>query len=256
MARAHLPPPPPARLGWAYFLDVDGTLVEFAPSPDGIHVDADLLGLLKRLHQAGGGGLALVSGRALADLDTRLDGLRVPMAGQHGLERRDADGGIHHGAVPLPHQSIRNLLLGELQAHPGLLLEDKGMTLALHYRQAPALGAYVYRLMAGLANRLGKDYTLQKGKYVLELKPAAADKGKAIAAYLAEPPFAGRHPVFIGDDVTDEHGFEAINRLGGLSIKVGPGSTAARHRLADVAAVRNWLAAALEEQACAISTSP
>jgi len=246
MTRAKLPPPP-ARLGWAYFLDVDGTLVEFAPSPDAVQVDTDLLALLKRLDRAGGGALALVSGRSLSDLNTRLDGLRVPMAGQHGLERRNADGDIQLSAAPLPHQSIRNLLLGELQAHPGLLLEDKGMTLALHYRQAPALGAYVHRLMAGLARRLGTDYALQKGKFVVELKPAAADKGKAIAAYLAEPPFAGRHPVFIGDDATDEHGFEAINRLGGLSIKVGPGNTAARHRLTDVAAVRAWLAAALQE---------
>lgn len=247
MPRAPLPPPPPARLGWAYFLDVDGTLVDFAPRPDAIHVDDDLLGLLKRFDREGGGGLALVSGRALADLERRLDGLRVPIAGQHGLERRDAGGGIHLSAAPLPHQAIRDLLLAELQAHPGLLLEDKGMTLALHYRQAPSLGAYAHRLLDGLARRLGGGYTLQKGKYVLELKPAAADKGKAIAAYLAEPPFAGRHPVFIGDDVTDEHGFEAINRMGGLSIKVGPGATAARHRLADVAAVRRWLAAALEE---------
>lgn len=247
MTRAKLSPPPPARLGWAYFLDVDGTLVEFAPSPDEVRVEPDLLALLKRLDGASGGGLALVSGRALSDLDARLDGLRVPMAGQHGLERRDALGGIHLSATPLPHQAIRNLLLSELKTHPGLLLEDKGMTLALHYRQAPALGAYVHRLLAGLARRLGGDYTLQKGKYVLELKPGAADKGKAITTYLAEPPFAGRHPVFIGDDVTDERGFEAVNRLGGLSIKVGPGKTAACHRLADVAAVRAWLAAALEE---------
>jgi trehalose 6-phosphate phosphatase len=247
MTRAKLPPPPPARLGWAYFLDVDGTLVEFAPRPDTIHVDADLLGLLKRLDRDGHGGLALVSGRALADLSCRLDGLKVPMAGQHGLERLDASGNIHLDATALPHLAIRTMLLDELEAHPGLLLEDKGMTLALHYRQTPALGAYVHRLMAGLARRLGTDYALQKGKFVVELKPAAADKGKAIAAYLAEPPFAGRHPVFIGDDVTDEHGFEAINRLGGLSIKVGPGNTAARHRLADVAAVRAWLAAALQE---------
>lgn len=257
MPRAQLPPPPPARLDWAYFLDVDGTLIELAASPDAIRVDPALLALLKRLGLASGGALALVSGRALSDLTHRLDGLALPMAGQHGLEWRDGAGITHVRGAPSPdHQTIKNRFLGQLKHHPGLLLEDKGMTLALHYRQSPSLGAHARRLMAALARDMGGAYALQQGKFVVELKPAAADKGDAIAAFLARPPFAGRFPVFIGDDITDERGFAEINRLGGLSIKVGPGQTRAHHRLADVAAVRAWLGHALENHACATSTSP
>jgi len=141
---------------------------------------------------------------------------------------------------------VRTQVADQVRRHPALLMEDKGMTLALHYRQAPFLAGHVHRLMARLAGQLGPSYTVQKGKYVAELKPAGMDKGTAIADYLAEPPFSGRHPVFIGDDANDELAFARINLQGGLSIKVGPGPSCATHRLADVHAVRNWLAVALE----------
>lgn len=248
------PPPstprtlPPARLDWAYFLDVDGTLIDLAATPDTVHVDEALLTLLGTLHKRCGGALALVSGRSLADLEHRLGSLGIAMAGQHGLERRDGQGRLH---VPIPPSAARHgakaALLAATANHPGLLLEDKGLALALHYRQAPTLATHAHRLMAGLARGMGAEYTVQKGKFVVELKPAGIDKGTAIAAYLREIPFAGRRPVFIGDDANDEHGFAEINRLGGLSIKVGKGGTCAGHRLADVAAVRAWLAIALEE---------
>jgi trehalose 6-phosphate phosphatase len=238
--------PPDAESNWAYFLDVDGTLIDIAATPDAVHVDEELLALLARLHAVNGGALALISGRSLADLDERLPGLRVPMAGQHGLERRDAVGAVWRpgiGSAAWP--AIRAALARERGRNAGLLLEDKGFTLALHYRLAPRLASHVHRLMAEMNRRAGDGYTLQKGKFVVELKPDGIDKGTAIAAYLGEPPFAGRRPVFIGDDANDEHGFAEINRVGGVSIKVGPGRTGARHRLASVAAVRNWLAAAL-----------
>jgi len=239
-------PPPPPRLDWAYFLDVDGTLIDIADTPDAVHVDDALLALIARLQRASGGAVALVSGRALSFLDHRLGALHLPLAGQHGLERRDASGRVWmHAAPPAARSAIKAALAPVLARHPGLLLEDKGLTLALHYRLAPQLAAYAHRLMARLAAAANAGLEVQRGRRVAEIKPAGVDKGAAVAAYLAEPPFAGRRPVFIGDDLNDEHGFAEVNRLDGISIKVGKGASCARYRLADVAAVRRWLADAL-----------
>ena len=239
---------PRAQPGWAYFLDVDGTLIEFADKPGDVHVDDALLGLLARLHHACGGALALVSGRTLADLEQRLGSVRIPVAGQHGLERRDAAGRRHvHATPPAAKRELRERLDALVARHPGLLLEDKGLTLALHYRQTPSLAAWLHRLLADWVAG-NEALQLQKGKWVLEIKPAGFDKGSAIAEFLAEAPFCGRTPVFIGDDVTDESGFARVNLLGGYSIKVGLGRTAARYRLPDVNAVRGWLVGALQAQ--------
>jgi len=239
-------PPPPPRLDWAYFLDVDGTLIDIADTPDAVHVDGALLTLIARLQRASGGAVALVSGRALSFLDHRLGALRLPLAGQHGLERRDASGRVWiHAAPPAARSAIKAALAPVLARHPGLLLEDKGLTLALHYRLAPQLAAYAHRLMARLAAAASAGLEVQRGRRVAEIKPAGMDKGSAVSAYLAEPPFAGRRPVFIGDDLNDEHGFAEVNRLDGISVKVGTGASCARYRLADVAAVRRWLADAL-----------
>lgn len=238
--------PPPARATWAYFLDVDGTLIAFADHPSAIQVDDALLGLLARLYQVCGGALALVSGRTLADLEERLGRGCLPLAGQHGLERRDATHRVHVvAAAPTATSALQHRLAPLLARYPGLVLEDKGLTLALHYRQAPRLGGYLHRVLRGWLAQHGAGLHMQTGKYVLEIKPARGDKGSAIGAFMAEPPFQGRTPVCIGDDVTDEHGFAMVNRLGGYTIKVGPGRTCAGWRLPDVDAVRAWLAAAL-----------
>lgn len=231
---------------WAYFLDVDGTLIEFADSPDAVRIDDALLGMVARLHQACGGALALVSGRSIADLDNRLGSIRVPLAGQHGLERRSAAGRLRtHSATSAEKLLIRRSLEPAVARHPGLLLEDKGQTLALHYRQAPQLASYAHRLMHAAVEHSADRLCLQKGKFVVEIKPRGFDKGSAIEEFMAEPPFNGRAPVFIGDDVTDELGFGTVNRLGGISVKVGAGKTQARWRLRNVDAVRQWLASAL-----------
>lgn len=249
MTTARTKKPPPASAGWAFFLDVDGTLIDIAASPGAARVDDALLGLVARLHHACGGALALVSGRCLADLEQRLGSVRIPIAGQHGLERRDAAGRLHtHAAPPGAKRELRRRLDALVAAHPGLLLEDKGLTLALHYRQAPQLAGWLHRLLAGWLEERTEGLHLQKGKRVLEIKPAGFDKGSAIAEFMAEPPFHGRRPVFIGDDVTDEHGFERVNLINGHTVKVGVGRTAARHRLPDVAAVRAWLADAIPPQ--------
>lgn len=238
--------PPAARPDWAYFLDVDGTLIDIADTPDAVQVDAALLDLIARLHRASGGAVALVSGRAVADLQRRLGRLRLPLAGQHGLERCDAAGKLHLQRPPASRRAIKAALAPVLARHPGLLLEDKGLALALHYRRAPHLAAYAQRLMARLAVAAGPGLELQRGKRVAELKPPGVDKGTAVTAYLAEAPFKGRRPVFIGDDLNDEHAFAEVNRRDGVSIKVGRGASCARYRLRDVAAVRTWLMAALK----------
>ncbi len=238
--------PPPSCVDWCYFLDVDGTLIEIADTPDAARVDTALLDLITRLHQASGGAVALVSGRALSDLENRLGTLHLPLAGQHGLERRDAAGRLWiHAAPPAAKYAIIEALAPILACHPGLLLEDKGLTLALHYRQAPHLAAYAHRLMLRLAGTAGAVLEVQRGKCVAEVKPSGIDKGTAVAEYLTESPFRGRRPVFIGDDLNDEHGFAEVNKLNGISIKVGKGESCAHFRLHDVAAVRLWLANAL-----------
>jgi trehalose 6-phosphate phosphatase len=238
-------PPTPSTL-WAYFLDVDGTLLDLAENPNAIHVDQALLQLLDRLHRASGA-VALISGRAISDLDRRIATPRLPRAGQHGLERRDAAGRLWlHATPPEAKERIRKALTPLLESHPGLLLEDKGLTLALHYRQEPELEGLVNELMARLIAESDGALVMQKGKCVAEAKPANFDKGTAIEEYLSEAPFKGRTPVFIGDDLNDEHGFAAINRLGGISVKVGEGDSCATYRLPNVAAVRNWLASAME----------
>jgi len=247
MRTIHLPPA--ARIEWAYFLDVDGTLIDIADTPDAVTVDASLLDLIARLHRATLGAMALVSGRSLSDLKERLGTLHLPMAGQHGLERRDAAGRLWmHAAPPAAKTLIKETLAPILTRHPGLLLEDKGLTLALHYRRAPHLAAYAQRLLAQMALVAGGELEVQHGKRVVELKPSGIDKGTAVAEYLAEPPFLGRLPVFIGDDRNDEHGFAEVNRLHGVSIKVGKGSSCARYRLPNVAAARNWLGLALKDK--------
>lgn len=234
--------PPPAQADWAYFLDVDGTLLDLAATPDGICVDSALPALLAALHQANGGAVALISGRSLSDLDRRLGLPALPKAGQHGLERRDAMGRLWlHATPPQAKHALQAALAPVLAAHPGLLLEDKGLSLALHYRQVPHLAAYVHELMQRLVAEIGDGLVIQEGKCVVEVKPAGIDKGVAVGEYLGEPPFAGRRPVFIGDDRSDAHGFAAVNERGGLSIGVGPGDFGARHGLDDVAAVRAWL---------------
>lgn len=241
----HFPPVP--SVNWCFFLDVDGTLIEIAGTPDAVHVDTALLDLIARLHRATGGAVALISGRALSDLEDRLGTVRLPVAGQHGLERRDVAGRLWiHAAPPAAKHTIQEALAPALIRHPGLLLEDKGLTLALHYRQAPHLAAYARRLMSGLARNAGADLEVQYGKCVAEIKPSGVDKGTAVAEYLKESPFRNRRPVFIGDDLNDEHGFAKVNKMEGISIKVGKGRSCARFRLPDTTAVRYWLEDALK----------
>jgi len=240
-----LPRPDPS---WAYFLDFDGTLVPFAAAPERVKVDPALRAAILALYDATGGAVAIVTGRPLAQVDRLFRGVRLPAAGHHGLERRSAAGRLtRHASATPPLDRVRRELRHRIAAHPGLLLEDKEAALALHYRRAPRLASYAHRLAREAVARLGPAHVLRRGKRVVEIAPAGGDKGTAIAAFMREPPFRGRTPVFLGDDVTDEFGFRAVNRLRGHSIKVGAGATAAKWRLRDVRAVRGWLTADLND---------
>jgi len=244
---------PPPRLGGdaALFLDVDGTLLEIAPRPEFVIVPPTLPLLLDRLAAERRGALALVSGRPLSDIDRLFAPWRGAAAGVHGAERRRLDGGVVRrldGPADLAAATALDRLrpaLAELaQRMPGVWLEDKGRTLALHYRAAPERGSEILDLARRWVPQ-GDDFLrLIAGKMVVELQPRFYGKDGAIAAFMAEPPFQGRAPVFLGDDTTDEDGFAEINRRGGLSIRIGgPAPTAAVHALPSVSAALEWLAA-------------
>lgn len=228
----------------AFFLDLDGTLLDIIEHPHHVTVDDELLRLLKALGRASGGALAIISGRTAADIDRLLANAGFCVAGQHGAERRDFSGKMHRHAVPLDAlEEARRSLWALAAKHPALVLEDKGVNLALHFRTAPGLRDEVLGAARRLAGESGGAFEVQLGKMVVELRPSGKDKGVAIAEFLEEAPFKGHTPVFVGDDLTDEFGFAMINRVGGHSVKVGEGESAARWRLPDAAAVRAWLAA-------------
>ena len=232
----------PAPREIALFLDVDGTLLHIADTPDAVTIDRATVDLLARAHRATGGATALITGRRIADVDRLFAPLALPVAGQHGFERRDAAGALHRHAQPLPQLSeVRARLEAFAAGHPGVLIEDKALTLAAHYRLAPAAGSTLGALVERLAADSGGALAIQRGKMVFELRPAGKDKGTAIAEFLDEAPFRGRTPVFLGDDLTDEYGFSIVNGRGGVSVKVGDEPTEATARLPDVDAVRAWL---------------
>src|SRR5215467_10466602 len=231
----------------AFFLDLDGTLLDITDHPHHVTVDEGLLRLLKALNRAAQGALAIISGRPATDIDRLLANPGFCVAGQHGAERRDFSGTMHRHAVPLAAlDEARRRFKAIAAKHPALVLEDKGVNLALHFRSAPALRTEVQDAVRGLAAELGGAFEVQLGKMVVELRPSGKDKGVAIAEFLEEAPFRGRTPVFVGDDLTDEFGFALINRVGGHSVKVGEGESGARWRLPDSGAVRSWLAAFVE----------
>ena len=229
----------------ALFLDFDGTLVHIVDRPDLTHVPASLLATLGEAHQSLDGALALITGRSIADLDRLMDPLRLPAAGVHGLEYRDDTGVTRASTTTLFPDWAREELVKLAARADGLLTEDKGHGMAIHYRLAPEREPEIREAVDRIAARLGPDFLLQNGNMVIELRPACASKGTAVTRFMAEPPFAGRRPVFVGDDVTDEDAFGIVNELGGYSIKVGrrDAASAARYELEDVGAVRNWLIA-------------
>lgn len=226
---------------WCLFLDVDGTLLELADSPGGVAVDASLMPLLARLRVLSQGALALVSGRTLQNLDQLLGSTDLPMAGLHGCERRDARGRLHVAPVAVEQLAeVRAGLQRLVSRHPGLLLEDKGAGLALHFLKVRELEHELRAEVALLAAPLVPRFALLDGHAVIEVKPAAHTKDSAVTEFMGEEPFRGRQPIFIGDDQTDYGGFAAVRRFDGLAIAVGP-RVKSEWWLPDPRSVRQWL---------------
>ena len=237
----------------ALFLDFDGTLADLAPQPELVRLADDLVPLLHLLFEHVGGALAIVSGRRLSDLDEFLCPLELPSAAEHGAQRRLADGQQVSIAPPDLQHAIKAAGALAMQ-HSRLRVEIKNAAVALHYRHAPELEMRCLQVMSeAVAASTGVE--LLCGKYVFEIKPAGVSKGTAIAAFMLHAPFAGRVPLFAGDDVTDEAGFFAVQLLGGAGIKVGAGGTVAQHRCASPAALRQWLHEACPQRA-SISRKP
>ena len=240
-----LPPPPSDLLdGAALFLDFDGTLVDLAETPAAIQVSPGLGPLLERLQERLSGRLAIVSGRSIADLESHIECAGIAVSGSHGLELRLADGHSLPVSIPEGLEKMRSAVSEFAASQQGLLVEEKPAGIALHYRLAPALADEVEGFMAELA--MAHQLSLQRGHMVVELRPEGATKGDALRAIMAEPDFADARPVFVGDDLTDEHAFEAAADLRGAGVLVGAErATAARYRLATVDAVSDWLSQAI-----------
>ena len=223
----------------ALFLDFDGTLVDLAPRPDAVIVPLGLVGTLQVLNDYLDGALALISGRPIEQIDGYLRPLHLPVAGVHGAERRSGDGDITLVATH-PLQRVEEAAAALTARHPQLRIENKRGSVALHYRQAPELEALCLQTMqAAVEDSPG--LTLLRGKMVVEAKPGGASKARAIEAFLQEAPFAGRVPVFVGDDCTDEVGFAAVQRMRGLGVKVGAGASVAWQRIESPVALRDQL---------------
>ncbi|MCJ2055302.1 trehalose-phosphatase [Methylobacterium sp. J-048] len=227
----------------ALFLDFDGTLAEIAPRPDAVQVEPGLVETLERLRDRLGGALAIVTGRPVSVIDGFLAPSRLDAAGLHGVERRVA--GALSGGRAEDHPELRRQverLQAESRALADVLIEDKGASVAVHWRLASADdAAWAEALVKDAADTLGGAYRLQLGKAVGEIVPAQATKAHAIRAFLEQPPYAGRRPVFFGDDRTDEIAFASVAEDGGIAVRVGDGDTVASRRLPGPAAVRALL---------------
>ncbi len=229
--------------GLAIFLDIDGTLLEIADTPDGIVVPDGLCAALTRLSRRLDGAVALVTGRSIATVEQLFPGVPVVVNGLHGAEWRDANGQSHGAGVTPRLMAAKQRLQGQVAQWPGVIFEDKGAAFAAHYRLSPPSEPMVRRLMQALAADVGPGWKLQEGKAVVELRPRGRDKGDALMQTMKQKAFEHRTPLAIGDDVTDEAMFAAANRLGGLSVRVGGDLThsVAQARLESPAAVRAWI---------------
>ena len=235
--------PPPVRFDrLALFLDMDGVLAPLAETPDAVVPVPRRTAVLRRLDKRLEGRLAIVSGRTLGEIDriSGTDGLTA--SGVHGLERRRGDGSLASAKAAAGVGEATRALHDFQADHPGVIVEEKGVSVGLHYRQAPEAEGAALAVARAIAERT--QLSLQPGNLVVELKTPGADKGSAITAFMAEAPFKGATPVMLGDDLTDEHGFTAVAALGGFGVLVGPlRETAAKHRLEDVDGVLDWLEA-------------
>lgn len=209
--------PPPPRRNWALFLDLDGTLIDIAERPDAVEVPPGLIAALTAVEAWLGGALAIVSGRPMADLDRLLAPLSVARAAEHGAVLRYG-GQTMVTARKLPPDWIVRIRQ-EMQAWPGVLLEEKSCSVAVHYRQCPEYAGAVEQLLRKLVQRdLG--FEVLSARMAFEIRDSSVHKGRAVAEFMKLLPFSDRLPVFVGDDVTDEDGFREARAQGGMGLHV------------------------------------
>lgn len=226
----------------ALFLDLDGTLVELAPDPASVQLSQRVVAVLRKLETRLDGAIAVVSGRPREQLNRMLGALKLPRVGLHGLDREEIARSGELEAWRARLEPARTTLGWALAGRPRLRLEDKGATIAVHFREAPGEEMYVQQLLDALAARLGSDFEVLDGSLVKELRSKAGDKGEAVRRFMGARPFIGRMPVYVGDDTTDLDGFRVVESLGGVTIAVGE-RIAGQYRLRSPAAVQTWLEA-------------
>jgi trehalose 6-phosphate phosphatase len=238
----NLPEPIVPQGPWSLFLDIDGTLLEHAAHPDAVVVSAELRTLLTRLESQLDGALAFITGRSIAAVDHLFQPLRLRAAGLYGLEHRLArDGPVEAAVEPADIAALANEIATELD-NADVYIERKGPILAIHTRAAPHLLQRATELVEHALDKLPAGYRVLAGNAGVELMPLEAAKGAAIRRFMQIPAFRGRRPVFLGDDTSDENGFEVVNELDGISVRIKPhGSTAAPFSLAGVDAALAWL---------------
>lgn len=235
----------------ALFLDFDGTLVDIADRPDEVILRAEVRDALDLLHDALDGALAVISGRPVSELDSFLAPLRLPVAGVHGIEVRNGNADVQrHGYDSAALDRLVASARAFAAEYPALLVETKAGSVAIHYRQAPELCEAVESFADDCA-KAEPSVELLHGKMVAELRLGGRNKADAVSHFMERTPFVGRTPWFFGDDVTDEDGFRRVNELGGQSVKIGPGRTAARNNFESIGAFHRWLVRAAERAALA-----
>jgi trehalose 6-phosphate phosphatase len=225
----------------AILLDIDGTLLDIAPTPDDVHVPAALRRSLVRLVSSTGGALALISGRTLESVDALFAPLITAAVGCHGAQLRAKPESPTELPVPPLSEAIRQAFSDVTLLQPGVRVEDKHFTLAFHCRLAPDREEPLFELLRARLAPFVSEYTLMRGKFIFEIKPRNCTKGEALRVLMRRAPFAGRRPVFFGDDTTDEYAFAALHQFGGIGVSVGQRMPNASYMVDTPRNIRHWL---------------
>ena len=235
----------------AVLLDIDGTLLDLAPTPREVWVPPGLTATLNRLIEKTSGALALVSGRSLNDIDLIFAPEQYPAVGGHGAEMRlSADSEAVATHAPPMDKELKRRLAAVAKLSPGILLEDKGYSLALHYRLAPHAEQAIYAAVSLIRAELpDAPIEVMPGKCVCEIKPSGFNKASGVVELMSHEPFRGRRPIFIGDDVTDERVFAIMPGFGGLAFSVGRRAQGVVDHFDEPRDVREWLARLADDEA-------
>lgn len=241
----------PSLSSTALLLDIDGTLLELAPTPRDVVVPPKLANMLQSLHERTSGALALVSGRSLTDIDVIFAPLQFPAVGGHGAEMRltTETEAVASRAPPMDND-LKKRFTAIAALSPGIILEDKGYSIALHYRLAPQFERTIYEAVSAIRADLPQaSFEVLPGKSVCEIKPSGFTKATGVRELMTHAPFAGRVPLFIGDDVTDESVFEIMPSYKGVSFSVGRQAHGVDGHFNAPKDVRAWLAHLLDDDA-------